>query len=754
MKQTFDGFIGRTMQDTVVSYKTHRKQMQDTPNIIYIVLDDMGFADLGCYGSEIHTPNIDSIAASGLRYNNFHTTAICSATRASLLTGANHHAAGVGAVVHVRTGCPNGLGHLDPCYATVAEVLREYDYRTFLSGKWHLTNQTTQAGPFDDWPLAKGFERFYGYLPAMTDQYHPRLTQDNTLLERKSEEGYHLSEDLTDHAIEYVYTSKLEHPEQPFFLYLAYGAVHFPHHVPKEYADRYQGVYDQGWDVIREQRFQKQKELGIIPADAELNDRNALVKPWETLNEKEKKVYARHMEMYAGFLEHTDEQIGRLLAFLKEIQQLDNTLIVFLSDNGTESGGGQAGHYDMTAARSITDEEVDVQKEVAFAYENLDQLGTEQSNNLYPMGWAQVGNTPFPWYKTWTYEGGVRDPLIISYPDRLKAAGEIRTQYVHVSDIMPTVLEVLGIEKPDIVKGVPQKPMTGISFAYTFDKPQEPSRKRVQYYEMLGNRSIYKDGWKATVNHAFHNDFKEDTWELYHVEKDFSEKYDVAEQYPEKLQELRDEWLIEAGKNGVFPLLPGPSHTKKDMSPQDMIAAARFSEERIEFKNVILPYIVTRQIQFTRNTYCIRADITRKNETDEGVIVSLGHKFQGFTLYVKENHIHAVFTKSNLQTAQIHGKTPLSVEQDQISLFVKYDEKTRESTAELYVGKVLEGKVTFISNIKRGIELCLAANPYSAVSQDYETPFAFQGIIKRILFHTAGTNINAEEELQRFFDED
>jgi arylsulfatase len=555
-ERKFIGKVGRTLLDTEFKFEENQKIAKDAPNVLYIVLDDLGFAQLGCYGSTIDTPNIDRLAEEGLRYNNFHTTAICSATRASLLTGANHHSVGVASIMEFATGCSNNLGHINESYATTAEILKEYDYDTFAVGKWHLveSGQTSPAGPFNNWPLGKGFDRYYGFLQAHIDQYHPILIQDNTLVgqPKTPAEGYHLSEDLTDHALDYLSTQKTAHPDKPFFLYLAYGAVHAPHHAPKPYIDKYKGTFDEGWDLIRERWYQRQKELGIIPADAALTERNEQVKPWESLSADQKKLFARYMETFAGFLEHTDAQIGRVLDYLRSIDQLDNTLVVFLSDNGASSEGGQEGRFNTFKGFDASG----VSNELAWGLENFDKIGGEWAFNHYPLGWAHAGNTPFQWYKVWSHEGGVRDPLIIRYPRLIKKPGGIRQQYHHVSDITPTALDVIGVEKPETIKGVKQEAMHGKSLKYTFQNPKEPSRKQAQYYEQFGNRAIYKDGWKAVVNHAFNDDFNDDIWELYHVAEDFSESRDVAAQYPDKLKELQDLWESEAQKYGVFPLFP------------------------------------------------------------------------------------------------------------------------------------------------------------------------------------------------------
>lgn len=480
-KRKFVGTVGRTVVDTDYKFETAESRLKASPNVVYIVLDDLGFAGLGCYGSNINTPNIDRLAAEGLRYNNFHTTAVCSATRASLLTGANHHEAGVASVVEFQTGTENGQGCIDPAYATLAEILREYDYSTFAAGKWHLSQYQTDSGPYDNWPLGKGFERYYGFISAETDQYHPfSLTRDNSFIPQPKEpkDGYHLSVDITDNAIDFIYDQKNSFPDKPFFLYLAYGAMHTPHHAPKEYIERYKGKFDMGWDKAREEWFENQKRLGIIPQNTELTDRAPLVEPWDSLDSDHKKFYSRYMETFAGFLEHTDEQIGRVIDFLKSIDQFDNTIIVLLSDNGASAEGGIEGRFNAFSGQDITTRT----GEAEFALEHIDEIGGEYSFNHYPTGWANALNTPFQWYKIWSHEGGIKDPLIISYPKLISDKGGIRSQYHHVSDITPTVLDILGVQKPGFIKGVPQKPFSGTSLKYTFDADSSESRKKVQYY--------------------------------------------------------------------------------------------------------------------------------------------------------------------------------------------------------------------------------------------------------------------------------
>lgn len=746
-EKRFTGHIGRTVVETDYQYETIRRHPEGSPNVVYILLDDLGFAGLGCYGSTIETPNIDRLSRQGLRYNNFHTTAICSATRASLLTGANHHAVGVGSIIEMTTGCPNGAGHIDSSYGTVAEILKEYGYATYLSGKWHLSAQNTPSGPYDNWPLGKGFDRYYGFLMAETDHFHPQLVQDNTFVDQPKSvaEGYHSTEDFTDHAIDFVFQHTNSFPEQPFFLYLAYGAVHAPHHAPKEYIDKYQGKFDQGWDVIREQWFHNQKELGLLPENAELTDRAPFVEAWDDLDEERKRLYARYMEVFAGTLEYTDAQIGRFLDYLESIDQLDNTIIVLMSDNGASAEGGREGRVNRYTGINITE----LDQEAEFGLAHIDELGGEYSFCQYPTGWANALNTPFQWYKTWTHEGGVKDPIIIRYPKQIKDQGTVRGQYLHVSDVTPTILDMLGFKKPESIKGVAQKPFTGISFRDTFEEPEAKSKRRVQYYEIFGNHSIYKDGWKAVANHAFTDDYKQDIWELFHVEEDYSEKYDVADQYPEKLRELQDEFFIEAGKNNVFPLLLGSIHAKP-YEHDSFFGKIPIPESERVFRNIYKPYVLTERpgINVDQASHYVSIDIHRKDQ-EEGVLLSAGDRFGGFVFYIKDNKLKYVYNRNRVTYHTVEtGELPSG------SINVRYDfdyHGQAGATVRLSVNgkEMAQLKLDRLCFQRGDASLMLRANLYSEVSPEYEVPFEFTGEIRKVVIHTYASEMDQQTELKK-----
>ena len=752
----FNGSIGITENDSISSYKADKK-IPNSPNIVYIVLDDIGFAQLGCYGSTINTPNIDKIAEGGLRYNNFHTTAICSATRASLLTGANHHSVGVSTVVDTLDGrFPNQTGYLDSHYATTAEVLKEYGYTNFAVGKWHLTplDQATDAGPFDNWPLSKGFDRFYGFMEGYTDQYTPDLVKDNERIRppKTPQEGYHLSEDLAEQAIKLVNRQHVAYPEKPFFLYFALGAGHAPHQAPKEYIDKYKGKFDKGWDKTREEWFENQKRLGITPEDTKLNPRNEFVQAWDELSDDERKVYAKYMEVFAGFLEHADAQIGKVVDYLKEIGEYDNTVIVLLSDNGASAEGGKNGRVNQEKSLKIREETNNVE----LTLPHLDELGSsEYSNPHYPVGWANVGNTPFQWYKSWVHSGGVKDPLIISYPDGIKTGGEIRNQYLHVTDIAPTILDILGVEKPDHIKGVPQNKYHGISFKYTFDDPYAPNRKHTQYFEQTGNRGIWHDGWKAITNHIDTDDYINEKWELYHTDVDFSESEDLADKYPEKLRELVALWYAEAGKYGVLPLGYGQYLTKSDdQFTKDTISnEIYFNDQKYEYKGVRYPIDITQNAIFRNRTHRVVVETTYK-EGYEGILYTAGNRFGGYVFYIKDGKLHYDYNYHREQIFRVESSDKLP--EGKIKVEVHFlVENGKTAIAKLYVNGKEQGEV----NIS-GLVFMMETHAYlkdggsSSVTGDYTLPFEYPAELEDVTITAASYAASKDELLENFFDID
>jgi arylsulfatase A-like enzyme len=546
----FDGVIGKTREDSKPAPLHTPEARPGNPNVIYIVLDDTGYSDLHCYGSEVATPNIDALASGGLMYTNFHTKAICSPSRASLLTGRNSHAVGMKELAGADQGYPHSRGRVTPAAATVAQILRANGYSTMGVGKWHLTptDGMKASGARGDWPLQKGFDRWYGFLSGWTDQYHPDLIEDNHAVERPNRPDYHFSVDIVDKALGMVRDHVAADAKKPFFLHVAFGATHAPVQVPKPYIDKYLSTFRKGWDQIRQERFERQLEMGVIPRGTKLPPRNPGDPAWQDLSDEERAVYSRFMAAFAGFLEHADQQIGRLIEHLKENHLFDNTAIFLISDNGGAPEAGLKGGFAHPYGDRMTVHEM---------YQHLDELGTEKTQPLYQRPWAMASDTPFKFYKLWPFRGGVQTPLVVSWPSEIHTPG-MRRQYVDVIDITPTVLGITGVQAPVVFEGVCQIPMQGKSIRETFNHPESPNPRDTQYFELWGSRGIWHEGWEAIGIHKPGTSFDSDRWELYHVDNDFSQATNLAVQYPEKLTELKKLWWSEAAKNGALPLLEAP----------------------------------------------------------------------------------------------------------------------------------------------------------------------------------------------------
>jgi arylsulfatase A-like enzyme len=562
--QPYQGVIGRTLAESKEYWPEPVKAPAGAPNVVWILLDDVGFGASNTFGGLIATPTLDSLAANGLRYTNFHTCAICAPTRAALLTGRNSatvHESGFSHTI-LSAGFPGWDGRLPSNAGTIAETLRDDGYSTFAVGKYGVTpdEEATDAGPFDHWPTGKGFDHFFGFLGSQTDQYKPDLVEDQAHVRP---DGRHLNDQITDKAIAYIDREKKAAPDRPFFLYYAPGATHAPHQVDKYWSDQYKGKFDKGWDAYREEVFERQKKLGIIPADAKLPDRNPDIKAWDSLPPEEKKLYARFMEVYAGYLTYTDFEIGRLINHLKEINQLDNTLVIaIIGDNGASKEGTLNGDID----RAIFGQPLDEKANIAYNLKKIGEIGTgAATEGNYPLGWAQAANTPFKyWKQDANAEGGTRNPLIISYPKGIKENGEIRTQYGHVIDILPTTLDLIGIKPPEQIRGINQIPIEGTSLAYSITDANAPSRHTVQYYYIFGSRSIYDHGWKAELafpssfihgKTASDHPFDENAWELYNLNDDYTERIDLAKKYPEKLAQLKAEFEEQAKEHHLYPYI-------------------------------------------------------------------------------------------------------------------------------------------------------------------------------------------------------
>jgi arylsulfatase A-like enzyme len=743
-KEEFKGKIGKTVEESTPWWSKKNLPQEGSPNVVIVLLDDLGFAQLGCYGSDIATPNIDALAEGGLRYNNFHTTALCAPSRASLLTGRDHHSVGLRSVLMSDYGFPNSRGRISKDAALLSEMLQDQGYNTFAVGKWHLNlpEEHSFAGPFDNWPLGRGFEHYYGFLGGATNQWNPELVEGNKRIPQpeRAEEGYHITEDLTNKAIEYIREQKTAAPEKPFFCYVAYGAPHAPHHAPKEIIDKYKGKYDKGWDQVREEWFERQKQLGIIPIDAVLPPRSPDVKAWDNLTADEKRLYARMQEAFAGFVEHTDYHIGRLVNYLQEINQMDNTIFILLSDNGACSMGGDHGQVNQWTQMAGTET-------FESKLERYDEIGTPLANNHYPKGWAQVGNTPLRWYKSYVHAGGIKDPLIIHYPKKIADRGSIRGQYHHITDIVPTILELGNLSAPAVYKGVEQQPLHGVSMVYTFDTPEAPTRKLTQVYEMVGNRAIYHDGWKAVAYHIPDQDFEKDEWELYHLEDDFNELHNLAKSDPDKLHSLIELWWSEAERYGILPLEKRSLRTiasELDKKKKKQIGKVEKLFYRSDFG---LPMKMAPDVR--NKSFKIQAEVIRPDKTAEGVLVAVGDRAGGYSFYVQNNLLVFANNLDGKNHQIIMSSEKLPVGPMTLSFEFIHLEKGR-GVGNLYINNLLIGSGELegfsLSGFSFGI-FNIGQNAVSPVVPAYQTSFRFSGELKKVVYLVENPELKEEDAL-------
>jgi len=764
--QEFHGRIGRTYDESEPWWPEQTRAPEDAPNVLLITLDDTGFGQLGCYGGLIDTPNIDRIADDGLRYNNFHTTALCSPTRSCLMTGRNHHSNAMAGIAEASTGFPGYNGHIPHENGMVSEMLVERGYSTYMLGKWHLTptESTSATGPYDQWPLGRGFERFYGFLGGDTDQYTPALVYDNHQVEPPAtpEEGYHLTEDLADRAIEFIGDAKQVDPDKPFFTYFCPGATHAPHQVPNAWADKYDGEFDMGWEEARETILKRQKELGIVPEDTDLSPYNEDVPRWDSLSEDEQRVSARMMEVYAGFLEHTDAQIGKVLDYLEELGELDNTLVMLVSDNGASAEGGPTGSVNELRFFNNVPESIEENLEA------MDGLGGPEYFNHYPWGWAWAGDTPFQRWKRETYRGGTSDPLVVSWPEGIDARGEIREQFVHAIDIVPTILEAVGIDPPEEVKGYSQSPIEGTSFAYSFDEPDAPEQHTTQYFEMIGTRAIYHDGWRAvhpwpfgeriTAEDLSATSLEESGWELYNLREDFSEAHDVAAEHPEKVLELAQLWWTEAGKHDVLPL---------DGRGVERLAEPRPEPGKPRDRYVYYPggqhVPHNAAVKVLNRDHSITADVTVPTGGAEGVLLAQGSRGNGYALFVMDNRVHYVHNYLDIEEYEVVAEEPLP--EGEVTVRMEFEAtgepdiangKGVPATVRLYYGdeQVGEGDLPMTIPILISVVAGLSCgkDAVSAVADVYRdrTPFEFTGDIARVTVDVSGEPfVHEEAEMDR-----
>jgi arylsulfatase A-like enzyme len=742
----FKGKVGETYKDSTPSYPQPVKAPNGSPNVLLILLDDVGFGMSGTFGGPVPTPNLDKLANNGLKYTRFHTTALCSPTRAALLTGRNHHSAGTGVIIEAGTGYPGYTGIIPRSCALVAETLRDNGYATGMFGKAHNTPEPeiSPAGPFDRWPTGQGFEYFYGFNQGETSQYYPVLYRNTTPVNapKSPEQGYHFTVDMADQAIAWTSNTRAANPTKPWFCYFSTGAAHAPHHAPKEWRDRYLGKFDHGWDRQREMTFEQQKRMRVIPTDATLTPRPKEIPAWDDQPADAKQVYCRLMENYAAYMAHTDFHIGRLIDSLEKSGELDNTLVMYIvGDNGPSAEGGLQGTFNEVASL------VGFNPGLASIIKRIDQIGGPESEPHVPVGWAWAMATPFAWTKqVASHLGGTRNPVVVHWPKGIKAKGETRTQYHHVIDVVPTILEACKIPEPKVVNGIAQKPIEGVSMLYSFDDADAKSKRTTQYYEMFVNRAIYNDGWLACSRFGVpwnsagrEGDFLAAPWELYNLDADFSQADDLAGKSPEKLKELQSLFLEEAKKYGVFPLDP---RLAERLDSRNRIAG----EPRVSWtyygNNVRLPEPIGPIVY--PNSHTITAELVVSEKECNGVITCAGGISGGWCLYVKDgkpayHYNMADFAFYNIDATDVLPAGKVTLKLEFISKGTPKGTMISDgATVKLFVnGKLTAEGETKNAMFRHGVEpFEVGRDSISPVNADYKTKgsFPFTGTIEKITF--------------------
>src|SRR5215470_7463094 len=756
----FKGKIGRTVKSSVPDFPKGVEAPKGAPNILLILTDDVGFGASSTFGGPISTPTFDRVAKSGLRYTMFHTTALCSPTRAALITGRNHHSNASGVITEMATGFPGYNSLVPKSSGSVGEVLRENGYNTSWFGKMHNVPDwmSSQAGPFDLWPSGLGFEYFYGFIGGDSDQWHPALYENTTPIEPYlGKKDYILDHDLADQAIRYMRMQHALAPNKPWFVYYATGTAHAPHHAPKEWIAKYKGQFDQGWDKVREETLARQIKLGIVPANTQLTKRPDQLAAWDALSADQKRLYARMMEVYAGALSHADSQIGRVLDAVEASGQLDNTLVIFImGDNGASAEGTLQGTTNevATAANGVTES-------LPYLLSMLDQLGGPTTYNHYPVGWAHAMDAPMQWTKqVASHFGGSRNGLVISWPARIKDTGGLRSQFCHVIDIVPTIYEAAGITPPTMINGVQQKPLEGVSLVYTFDQATALTRHTTQYFELVGNRAIYKDGWMASTTplrlpwvtigyEPSPDDFK---WELYNINEDFSQANNLAEKNPDKLKELQDAFDVEAKKYNVYPL------DSAFASRADPAIRPSLTRGRSEF--VYYPGMIRipegSAPDFKNKSWTIAAEVTIPEGGANGVLATMGGRYGGWALLMQDGKPEFVYAYSNQpeHKYRIVSDQPLAPGNHIVRAKFEYAGGGigKAATATLLVDEqqVGQGQIPQTVGVRFSLDetFDVGEDTGTPVLEEYEAkmPFRFSGTLKRFVAVLEPSKLSAEEQ--------
>jgi arylsulfatase A-like enzyme/uncharacterized membrane protein len=770
----FGGTIGRTLDQSVGDWTIipGPKAPEGAPNVLLVLIDDAGFGGPETFGGAISTPNLTRVGQMGLYYNRFHVTAVCSPTRAALLTGRNHHRVGMGVIAELPGPYPGYTAERPRSCTALPRILRENGYATAGFGKWHLTpgNQMGAAGPFDHWPQGWGFDHWYGFLTGAAGQYDPIITQDNTTMgvpEGKDGELYYFPDAFTDKAIEWLHAVRAADAQKPWMMYYSTGCSHAPHHVATEWADKYKGKFDQGWDAYREETLARQKKLGVVPEDTELTERPDLFPAWDSLSDAQKKLYVRQMEVFAGYSENADWNVGRVLDAVEELGDLDNTLLIYIwGDNGASLEGTLTGSFNETTFLNGVVLEADEQLEIIDKFGGIQALGGFHTAPHFAAAWAHANNTPFQWGKQMgSHLGGTRDPMVVAWPNKIKAKGDLRTQFTHCIDVAPTVLDLVGIPEPKVVDGVEQEPMDGTGFAYTLDDAAAAERHTVQYFEIAGSRAIYKDGWWAcarldkipwdlspeTMKRFAPGvyDPEQDVWELYYLPDDFSQAKDLAAEKPEKLAELKELFWQEAERNRVLPLLGAFSVFLGDLPPLPTITRFTYAGDVQNVQTTTIPRIFGR-------SYAIEAELNVPDGGAEGVLVAFADFIGGFALWVDEkgllNHTYQFL---GVDTYKQTSTEPIPTGDVTVKMVFESDEPKPGSggTVTLWANDRQIGEGTMPHTVSMGFTtyagMDVGRDNGGVVDLVYEdkAPYAFAGTVKKVVFDLKPSHHEDEKEL-------
>ena len=744
MSKEFNGVINLDVRDSVPDWSPYElpKAPDGAPNVLVILYDDTGMASWSPYGGRINMPTLQRLADNGLTYTQWHTTALCSPTRSCFLTGRNHTRNSVAAIMEATNGFPGASGRIPDDCATVGHILQDHGYSTYWLGKDHNVPEedNSSGGSKSQWPLQMGFDRFYGFLGGETNQWYPDLCEDNHFIEQPytPAEGYHLSKDLADRGIKMLRDQQASNPSKPWYMWFCPGANHAPHHAPQEYIDKYRGMFDDGYDAYRSWVLARMVERGILPEGTELTPFDPIpedqanpadhVKPWDSLSEDEKRLFARMAEVFAAFSEYTDAQVGRIVDYLDETGQLDNTIIFYCADNGASGEGTPDGSVNENKFFN------NYPDDLAENLSRLDDLGGPEAYNHYPTGWAAAFSTPFQMFKRYSqYSGGTCDPMIIHWPAGIAAKGEVRHQYHHATDIVPTILDLAGAEMPDVYRGVEQAPLAGVSMRYSFDSADAPTEKKRQYYNMLGTRGLWQDGWKVAATHApitGKGHFEDDKWELYHVDEDRSESKDLADQHPEKVKELVDAWFEEAKINNGLPI--------DDRTAMEQLTIDRPSAEPARTRYLYYPGSSAVPegvaVNVRGRSFKIIADVDLAEDA-EGVLFAHGSRFGGHALFIKDNRLHYVYNFLGIPPEQEFVSDPLSPGKHALGMEFTREQagphKESVGSTKLYVDDQVAAEGPMRAQVGKftlcGDGLCVGFDSADSVSRSYRAPFTFSG---------------------------